>query len=115
MQTHTVLGEQMLGGVAFLQGEGLRIVRSHHERWDGKGYPDGIAGADIPLDARVFAVADSLDAMTSDRPYRRALRWEAARDEIVAQAGKQFDPDVVDAFCEREGDLQQAQRELAAA
>jgi len=115
MQTHTVLGEQMLGGVAFLQGEGLRIVRSHHERWDGKGYPDGIAGAEVPLDARVFAVADSLDAMTSDRPYRRALRWEAARDEIVAQAGKQFDPDVVDAFCEREGDLRQAQRELAAA
>jgi response regulator RpfG family c-di-GMP phosphodiesterase len=115
MQTHTVLGEQMLGGVAFLQGEGLRIVRSHHERWDGKGYPDGVAGADIPLGARVFAVADTLDAMTSDRPYRRALRWTAARDEIVAQAGKQFDPDVVDAFRERETDLRDVQRELAAA
>jgi HD-GYP domain-containing protein (c-di-GMP phosphodiesterase class II) len=110
-----VLGEQMLGGVAFLQGEGLRIVRSHHERWDGKGYPDGIAGADVPLGARVFAVADAFDAMTSHRPYRRALRWNAARDEILAQAGKQFDPDVVDAFRERESQLRDAQRELAAA
>jgi response regulator RpfG family c-di-GMP phosphodiesterase len=115
MQTHTVLGEQMLGGVAFLQGEGLRIVRSHHERWDGKGYPDGVAGADVPLGARVFAVADALDAMTSHRPYRRALRWNAARDEILVQAGKQFDPDVVDAFRERESQLRDAQRELAAA
>jgi response regulator RpfG family c-di-GMP phosphodiesterase len=115
MQTHTVLGEQMLGGVAFLQGEGLRIVRSHHERWDGKGYPDGIAGAEVPLGARVFAVADTLDAMTSHRPYRRAVRWNAARDEILAQAGKQFDPDVVDAFRERESQLRDAQRELAAA
>ncbi len=115
MQTHTVLGEQMLGGVAFLQGEGLRIVRSHHERWDGKGYPDGVAGDDIPLGARVFAVADTLDAMTSDRPYRRALRWKAAHDEIIAQAGKQFDPDVVDAFREREPELRDVRRELAAA
>jgi ribonuclease P protein subunit RPR2 len=115
MQTHTVIGEQMLGGVAFLQGEGLRIVRSHHERWDGKGYPDGVAGTDVPLGARVFAVADSLDAMTSDRPYRRALTWTAARDEIVAQAGKQFDPDVVDAFREREAELHEVRRQLAAA
>jgi response regulator RpfG family c-di-GMP phosphodiesterase len=115
MQTHTVLGEQMLGGIAFLQGEGLRIVRSHHERWDGKGYPDGVAGTDIPLGARVFAVADSLDAMTSDRPYRRALRWDEASEEIVAQAGKQFDPDVVDAFRERQSELHDVQRELTAA
>jgi ribonuclease P protein subunit RPR2 len=115
MQTHTVLGEQMLSGVAFLQGEGLRIVRSHHERWDGRGYPDATRGGDIPLGARVFAVADALDAMTSDRPYRRALRWPAARDEIYAQAGKQFDPDVVDAFRERESELEDVQRELTAA
>jgi putative two-component system response regulator len=115
MQTHTVLGEQMLSGVAFLQGEGLRIVRSHHERWDGRGYPDATSGSDIPLGARVFAVADALDAMTSDRPYRRALRWSAARDEILAQTGKQFDPDVVDAFRERESELQDVQRELTAA
>ena len=115
METHTVLGEQMLGGVAFLQGEGLRIVRSHHERWDGTGYPDGVAGTEIPLGARVFAVADALDAMTSDRPYRRALPWTAARDEIFAQAGKQFDPDVVDAFRASDSRLHAVQRELAAA
>src|SRR5205823_4919686 len=87
METHTIVGEQMLGGVAFLQGEGLQIVRSHHERWDGRGYPDRLAGGEIPLGARVFAVADALDAMTSDRPYRRALRRELARDELVAPAG----------------------------
>ena len=115
MQTHTIVGEQMLGGVAFLQGEGLQVVRSHHERWDGRGYPDRLAGSDIPLGARVFAVADALDAMTSDRPYRRAIRWSAAREEIAAQSGKQFDPDVVEAFREREGALRQVRRELTAA
>ena len=76
METHTVLGEAMLSGVVFLKGEGLKIVRSHHERWDGRGYPDGLAGDEIPLGARIFAVADALDAMTSHRPYRRALSWE---------------------------------------
>jgi putative two-component system response regulator len=115
MQTHTLLGEQMLDGVAFLQGEGLRIVRSHHERWDGKGYPDKASGADIPLGARVFALADSLDAMTSDRPYRQALTWEAALEEISSERGKQFDPQVVDAFFERESELHGLQRELTAA
>ena len=98
MQTHTVIGERMLGGIPFLQGEGLRVVRSHHERWDGGGYPDGLAEHTIPLPARIFAVADALDAMTSHRPYRRALPWEAAHDEIVAQSGQQFDPHVVEAF-----------------
>ena len=102
MQTHTVLGEQMLGGVAFLRGEGLRIVRSHHERWDGGGYPDGLGADEIPLAARIFAVADTLDAMTTDRPYRKAGPWESARDEIVRLAGAQFDPAVVDAFRKRE-------------
>jgi response regulator RpfG family c-di-GMP phosphodiesterase len=115
MQTHTLVGEQMLGGVAILRGEGLRVVRSHHERWDGKGYPDGIGKAELPVGARVFAVADALDAMTSDRPYRRAMRWSAAHDEILAQSGKQFDPDVVDAFREREQELQGVRRELSAA
>jgi response regulator RpfG family c-di-GMP phosphodiesterase len=114
MQTHTVIGEQMLGGVAFLQGEGLRIVRSHHERWDGDGYPDGAVGTDIPLAARVFSVADTLDAMTSDRPYRKALTWAAARDEIVAQGGKQFDPHVVAVFREHESEFLELRRELAA-
>ena len=115
MQTHTVLGEAMLSGVAFLKGEGLKIVRSHHERWDGRGYPDRLADGDIPLGARVFAVADALDAMTSDRPYRQALHWDSAHEEIVAQAAKQFDPDVVDAFRELEGTLREVRRELTAA
>jgi ribonuclease P protein subunit RPR2 len=115
MQTHTVLGEAMLSGVAFLKGEGLKIVRSHHERWDGRGYPDGLARDEIPLGARIFAVADALDAMTSHRPYRRALSWSAARTEIVAQRKRQFDPDVVDAFVGVEQDLHEIRRDLAAA
>ena len=115
METHTIVGEQMLGGVAFLRGEGLEIVRSHHERWDGRGYPDRLAGGEIPLGARVFAVADALDAMTSNRPYRRALPWSVARDEIVGQAGKQFDPEVVEAFRAVEGLLREARRDLSAA
>jgi len=115
METHTVLGEQMLGGVAVLKGQGLRVVRSHHERWDGGGYPDKLSGNEIPLAARVFAVADALDAMTSDRPYRRKLKWAVAHDEILAQSGRQFDPAVVEAFREREAALREAQRELIVA
>ena len=115
IQTHTVLGEAMLSGVAFLQGEGLRIVRSHHERWDGHGYPDELSGGDIPLGARIFAVADALDAMTSNRPYRRAMSWSAARAEIVGESGRQFDPDIVNVFGHIEPDLREIRRELAAA
>ena len=114
MQTHTVLGEQMLSGVTLLQGGGLEVVRSHHERWDGRGYPDGRAGTEIPMPARVFAVADALDAMTSDRPYRRALGWGEAGREILAESGRQFDPDVVEAFRLREEVLCEIRRELAA-
>jgi len=98
MRTHTLLGEQMLGEVALLQGEGIRVVRSHHERWDGGGYPDALAGKRIPLGARIFAVADTLDAMTSERPYRGALPWGDALDEIVRNSGSQFDPSVVEAL-----------------
>jgi len=115
MRTHTVLGEQMLDGVAFLKGEGLRVVRSHHERWDGGGYPDSLAGTDIPLGARVFAVADALDAMTSDRPYRHALTWLSAANEIVGQAGRHFDPVVVEAFKAREPILRSIQRSFSPA
>jgi response regulator RpfG family c-di-GMP phosphodiesterase len=115
MQTHTVLGEAMLSGVAFLKGEGLKIVRSHHERWDGRGYPDGLRQDEIPLGARIFAVADALDAMTSHRPYRRALSWQTARTEILGQRKHQFDPEVVDAFVTSENRLKEIRRELAAA
>jgi cyclic di-GMP phosphodiesterase len=114
MRTHTLLGEQMLGGVAFLQGEGLRVVRSHHERWDGSGYPDGLTGTDIPLAARIFAVADSLDAMTSDRPYRPALTWAEAGREIVGESRSQFDPAVVKAFVDREERLRAIRTQFAA-
>jgi response regulator RpfG family c-di-GMP phosphodiesterase len=114
MRTHTVLGEQVLSGVAFFHGEGLRIVRSHHERWDGDGYPDGTTGTQIPLSARVFAVADALDAMTSDRPYRRARPWEQAARELVEQTGRQFDPDVVRAFSVCEPRLRRVYEELGA-
>ncbi|HEX8102701.1 MAG TPA: HD-GYP domain-containing protein [Solirubrobacteraceae bacterium] len=94
---HPVIGSQILRDVDFL-GEAKLVVRHHHERWDGKGYPDGLAGEDIPLAARVFAVADALDALTTDRPYRPASSWGAARAEIRAGAGTQFDPRVVDAY-----------------
>src|SRR5207237_4188613 len=113
MRTHTVLGEQLLGGVALLEGEGLRVVRSHHERWDGLGYPGALAGEQIPLGARIFALADALDAMTSDRPYRTALSWEEATDEILSQDGSQFDPKVVRAFCPRERPLRRTYEELS--
>ena len=73
-------------------------MRSHHERWDGSGYPDGLAGEQIPLDARVFAVADVFDALTTDRPYRVALSFAQARAMIEEQSGSHFDPQVVDAF-----------------
>jgi response regulator RpfG family c-di-GMP phosphodiesterase len=115
MQTHTVLGEAMLSGVAFLQGEGLKVVRSHHERWDGRGYPDGLRADSIPLGARLFAVADTLDAMTSHRPYRRAMGWEAARSEILSQRKRQFDPAIIDAFVAAEEELKTIRRDFAAA
>ena len=94
---HPVIGSEILRDVEFI-GEGRLVVRHHHERWDGRGYPDRLAGEDIPLPARVFAVADALDALTTDRPYRRGTRFAAARDEIRACSGSQFDPGVVGAF-----------------
>jgi HD-GYP domain-containing protein (c-di-GMP phosphodiesterase class II) len=75
---HPVIGTEILREVSFL-GEAKLVVRHHHERWDGAGYPDGLAGEDIPLAARVFAVADTLDALTTDRPYRQAVGWSEAR------------------------------------
>jgi cyclic di-GMP phosphodiesterase len=89
-------------------------VRHHHERWDGAGYPDGIGEAEISLGARVFAVADALDAMTSDRPYRRAGTWAHAAAEIVREGGHQFDPQVVEVFRERNAGLRRIHYELAA-
>jgi ribonuclease P protein subunit RPR2 len=113
MQRHPLIGAELLSGVPLLDGEGLQVVRSHHERWDGRGYPDGLAGEEIPAVARIFAVADALDAMTSARPYRQALSWDDAVDEISRNSGTQFDPRVVGAFALREHRLHRTQYDLA--
>jgi putative nucleotidyltransferase with HDIG domain len=97
MKRHPEFGARIIAGIPFLE-DVARIVRHHHERWDGMGYPDGLKGERIPLGARIFAVGDSFDAMTSDRPYRRGLLIAAARDEIRRCGGSQFDPAVVTAF-----------------
>jgi response regulator RpfG family c-di-GMP phosphodiesterase len=115
MQLHTVIGAEILADVTFLRGEGLKVIRSHHEHWDGTGYPDGLAEQEIPLSARIFAVADALDAMTGERPYRRPASWEAAAAEISAQSGRQFDPDVVEVFAREEGNLRRLYELTAAA
>jgi putative nucleotidyltransferase with HDIG domain len=99
MAQHPVIGAEIVREIDFL-GEATKVVRSHHERWDGTGYPDGLAGEEIPLAARVFAVADVLDALTTDRPYRPASPLETARAMIVEGSGSQFDPVVVEAFIE---------------
>ena len=113
IEMHTILGEQMLEGVSFMSADCLSVVRSHHERWDGRGYPDRLRGDAIPLGARVFAVADALDAITSNRPYRQEQPWSTAVLEITAQSGKQFDPDVVEAFRGRYNALREIRAEIA--
>ena len=97
MKRHPEFGARIVAGIPFLE-DVAKIVRHHHERWDGKGYPAGLAGDQIPLGARIFAVADSFDAMTSDRPYRRAMTIDEACDEVARCRGTQFDPTVADAF-----------------
>jgi putative nucleotidyltransferase with HDIG domain len=97
MKKHPVVGEQILSHVTFLAPAAV-IVRSHHESFDGRGYPDGLAGEEIPLGARVFAFADTMDAMTSDRPYRRAAGFEAVPKEVIRCMGVQFDPHIADTF-----------------
>jgi HD-GYP domain-containing protein (c-di-GMP phosphodiesterase class II) len=99
MRAHPSIGAQIVEPIRFLSGA-VEVVRTHHERWDGAGYPSGLAGEQIPLAARVFAIADSFDAMTSDRPYRSALSFDEALGEIRRGAGTQFDPSVVRTFFE---------------
>ena len=98
MKTHTVLGEQMLEQIGGLLGDVGHIVRSCHERWDGTGYPDALAGESIPLAARIVCACDAWSAMTTDRSYRKALTLDAATDELRRCAGTHFDPRVVDAL-----------------
>jgi len=97
MREHCFRGYQMLKKIPFL-AEASEIVYAHQERYDGSGYPRGLKGKEIPLGARIFSVADTLDAITSDRPYRAAQTINAARDEVERFSGKQFDPDVVQIF-----------------
>ena len=115
MKQHPITGAAILADVDVLRGNGLDVVRCHHERWDGLGYPAGLSGTDVPLAARIFAVADALDAMTSDRAYRRALPWDKALGEILSQTGAQFDPSVVASFARRERALRGIYRELVPA
>lgn len=97
MRQHPIIGSWILNGVESLK-PAADVVLSHHERFDGQGYPSGLKGEEIPLGARVFSVADSFDAITSDRPYQKGRPLESARDEIASNAGAQFDPEVVRCF-----------------
>lgn len=109
IMTHPVLGWRILSPLLGDTPNALNIVRSHHERFDGRGTPDGLRGTSIPLEARIAAAADSLDAMTSDRPYRPSeMTLEVAVDELRRHAGTQFDPDVVRVLdeCAQRGDLE---------
>lgn len=99
VRKHPEWGKQILEGIRFLEGP-AQMVLTHHERWDGTGYPEGLTGEQIPLGARIFAVVDAFDAMTSFRPYRSPESYQSVRAEIRAARGTQFDPDVVDAFLE---------------
>src|SRR5919205_1425998 len=102
MRRHPQIGHKILESIPFLAVPS-QIVLSHQERWDGKGYPRGLAGEQIPLGARIFAIADTLDAITSDRPYRKGQPVEKAREEIRKYRGIQFDPRCVDAFLSLDG------------
>jgi len=97
IKTHSTIGDDILTPIALFEKE-RKIIRHHHESWDGSGYPDGLAGEAIPLLARLIAVADAYDAMTTDRPYRVSMSHEEAVTELRRNGGGQFDPRIVDAF-----------------
>lgn len=101
IRQHPVLGEKILAPIKLLAPV-LPVVRHHHERYDGRGYPDSLAGEDIPLYARIVSLADAFEAMTSRRPYRPALPVDVARTELQANAGSQFGPKLVDVFLQAE-------------
>ncbi|GGH37624.1 HD-GYP domain-containing protein [Paenibacillus segetis] len=98
MKLHPVLGAEMVEANTGFSGEIIGLIRYHHERWDGKGYPEGLSGEQIPLSARICAVIDAFDSMLSHRPYVRRKHTSEARLELLRHAGTQFDPDVVHAF-----------------
>jgi putative two-component system response regulator len=113
MRKHPEEGARMIEGIPYLS-PAIPIVLHHHERWDGGGYPHGLRGEEIPIEARVLAVADTFDAMTSDRTYRKALDPSVAYNEIVRQSNHQFDPKVVEAFlkCWQRGEYQKIIRSI---
>ncbi len=96
MQVHPVRSAELAGTIAEFRGKVQTDIRNHHENYDGTGYPDGLAADEIPIGSRIIMVADTLDAMTSDRPYRKALSLQRALEELVKHAGRQFDPKLVD-------------------
>ena len=97
METHPIIGYKILNKIKFLE-EASQIVLHHHEKWNGSGYPDKLKGENIPVGSRIFSVADAMDAMTSMRPYRKALTFTHAINELRKNSGSQFDPDIVEAF-----------------
>jgi HD-GYP domain-containing protein (c-di-GMP phosphodiesterase class II) len=97
MQRHVEIGHDLIKGIPFL-ADAAEVILAHHERHNGSGYPSGLSGENIPMCARIFAVADSFDAMTSDRPYRKALSAHTARNIIHNGRGELFSPEIVDAF-----------------
>jgi putative nucleotidyltransferase with HDIG domain len=111
MREHPRIGFDMLKGLPFLKAS-LPGILYHHERWDGAGYPTGLRGTAIPLPVRILAVADVFDALTSDRPYREGLSFDAATAAIRMEAGLQFDPDVVTAFLSRRASIEAALRKM---
>jgi putative nucleotidyltransferase with HDIG domain len=98
IKTHTLEGQKMLDRVGGFMRQVGQIVRSHHERWDGAGYPDGLTGEQIPLEARIISCCDTWNAMRTDRPYRKALAYEVAMTELLSISGTQLDPTIVAAL-----------------
>jgi HD-GYP domain-containing protein (c-di-GMP phosphodiesterase class II) len=117
MQQHVQIGFELVKGIPFLT-DAAEIILTHHERYDGSGYPHGLKAEEILLGARIFAVADSFDAITSDRPYRRASPFDAGRETIQREAGRLFDPQIVSVFlsipAETWSRIAREQRQMAA-
>jgi len=99
VKQHPTIAAEIIQHIKGLE-EVAKIVRHHHERWDGKGYPDGLSGEEIPLGARILCIADAFEAMTSNRPYRKAMSISEAVSELINNAGEQFDPNLVQIFLE---------------
>jgi HD-GYP domain-containing protein (c-di-GMP phosphodiesterase class II) len=96
IESHVHKGVELLESLSSFEEQVILSVRHHHERYDGKGYPDGVSGKDIPIGGRIIKICDAIDAMLSDRPYRKALELPVVRQELLVHSGTQFDPDIVE-------------------